>query len=196
MGKGRLEAFSDGVFAIIITITVLDLKIPHEGGHLSALRPVLPEFLSYALSFTYVGIYWTNHHHMFQAARRVNGTVLWANLLLLFWLSLSPFVTGWLGENPDSAWATAVYGTDFFLSGISFYVLQRALVALEGQESLLARATGGATKEIVSQVLYAFGIALAFVRPWMSDLLYAGVALMWIVPDPRIERRVLPNESA
>src|ERR1700722_20436646 len=122
MSKGRLEAFSDGVFAIIITITVLDLKIPHDAS-LAALRAALPEFLSYALSFTYVGIYWTNHHHMLQATRQVNGAVRWANLLLLFWLSLSPFVTGWLGENPGSPWPTALYGADFFLSGISFLIL-------------------------------------------------------------------------
>jgi uncharacterized membrane protein len=192
MGKGRLEAFSDGVFAIIITITVLDLKIPHD-GHLYALRPVLSEFLSYALSFTYVGIYWTNHHHMFQATHRVNGAVLWANLLLLFCLSFSPFVTGWLGENPDSAWPTAVYGADFFLSGMSFFVLQRAILSLEGKDSALGRAIGTGTKEMLSQVGYVLAIALAFVRPLFSEILYAAVALLWIVPDRRIERQVVPS---
>jgi len=192
MGKGRLEAFSDGVFAIIITITVLDLKIPHE-GNLGALRPVLSEFLSYALSFTYVGIYWTNHHHMLQATRRVNGAVLWANLVLLFWLSLSPFVTGWLGENPDSAWPAAVYGADFFLSGMSFFLLQRAILALEGRDSPLGRAIGTGNKEMLSQVGYLLAIALAFVRPLFSEILYAAVALLWIVPDRRIERQVAPG---
>jgi uncharacterized membrane protein len=189
MSKGRLEAFSDGVFAIIITITVLDLKVPHEAT-LSGLRSVLPQFLSYALSFTYVGIYWTNHHHMLQATRRVNGAVLWANLLLLFWLSLTPFVTSWLGENPQSSLPVAIYGADFFLCGISFLILQRTILALEGEGSLLARAVGGEVKEITSQVGYVLAIGLAFVRPWISEVIYAAVALMWVVPDPRIERQV------
>jgi uncharacterized membrane protein len=195
MNKGRLEAFSDGVFAIIITITVLDLKIPHGSG-LAALRAALPEFLSYALSFAYVGIYWTNHHHMLQATRQVTGAILWANLHLLFWLSFCPFVTGWLGENPDSAWPAAVYGTDFFMSGVSFLILQRAILAHEGKDSILARAVGRELKGRISQAAYALGIGLAFVRPWLSEVIYGCVALMWVVPDPRIERQVLPGVGA
>jgi uncharacterized membrane protein len=191
MNKGRLEAFSDGVFAIIITITVLDLKIPH-GASLAALGAALPEFLSYALSLAYVGIYWTNHHHMLHATRQVTGAILWANLLLLFWLSFCPFVTGWLGENPDSPWPTALYGADFFLSGVSFLILQRAILAHEGKDSILARAVGPELKGKISQVAYALGIGLAFVRPWLSEVIYGCVALMWVVPDPRIERQVMP----
>jgi uncharacterized membrane protein len=189
MGKGRLEAFSDGVIAIIITIMVLELKVPH-GSDLASLAPLLPVFLSYVLSFVYVGIYWNNHHHMLQAARKVSGSVLWANLHLLFWLSLFPFATAWMGENHFTALPTAVYGAVLLMAAIAYWMLQQRLIAVEGADSLLARATGRDFKGRLSPLFYLAAIALAFVQPWLSCALYVAVALVWLVPDRRIESRI------
>ena len=187
MGTGRLEAFSDGVMAIIITIMVLELKVPH-GADLSALRPLLPVFLSYVLSFVYIGIYWNNHHHMLHVTQRVGGGILWANLHLLFWLSLVPFVTGWMGENHFQAGPTAVYGFVLLMAAIAYWILQRAIVVREGRESLLGRVTANDLKGRISPVMYVIAIPLSFVRPWMAGALYVAVALMWLIPDSRIER--------
>jgi uncharacterized membrane protein len=189
MGTGRLEAFSDGVIAIIITIMVLELRPPH-GTHLDDLRPVLPAFLSYLLSFVYLGIYWNNHHHMLHVTRRVDGRVLWSNLLLLFWLSLVPFTTSWMGENHVAPTPTALYGVVLLLAAISYTLLQGVIVRLEGPESTLASAIGSDLKGKLSLVGYAAAIPLAFVREWLAWSLYVGVALMWLVPDRRIERRI------
>lgn len=193
MHKARLEAFSDGVLAILITIMVLDLHIP-RGAQISALQPLLPVFLSYVLSFVYIGIYWNNHHHMLQAARRVSGGVLWANLHLLFWLSLFPFVTGWMGENCFASVPTALYGGVLMMAGTAYWILARALIAVEGRESFLARAIGRDRKGVLSVVLYAAAIPLAFVHRFLAQAVYVGVALIWLVPDRRIER-VLPHET-
>ena len=190
MKKGRLEAFSDGVIAIIITIMVLELKVPH-GEHLDALLPLWPVFLSYVLSFVYVGIYWNNHHHLFQASDKVTGRVLWANLHLLFWLSLFPFVTGWMGENHFAAWPAAVYGMVLLMAAVAYWVLQKTLMAAEGGHSLLRRALGQDWKGKLSPVLYIAGIALTLWQPWLSLALYVGVALLWLIPDRRIERTLL-----
>jgi len=187
MGKARLEAFSDGVIAVIITIMVLEMKVPH-GVELDALQPVIPIFVSYALSFVYVGIYWNNHHHMLHAAGKVNGAILWANLHLLFWLSLIPFVTGWMGENHFASMTVALYGAVLLLSAIAYFILSRALIRHDGDASTLARALGGDFKGKVSVVLYVAAIALAFVNRWLSLALYVGVAVMWLVPDRRIEK--------
>jgi uncharacterized membrane protein len=187
MNKSRLEAFSDGVLAIIITIMVLELKVPHEEG-LAALRSLMPVLLTYALSFVYVGIYWNNHHHMLHATRRVTGGVLWANLHLLFWLSLFPFVTGWVGEHPTAVVPTALYGVVLEMSGIAYLILARTIIAGEGPDSLLARAIGDDRKGKMSLLLYFVAIPLAFVQPWISHALYVAVALMWLVPDKRIEK--------
>ena len=187
MGTGRLEAFSDGVIAIIITIMVLELKVPHGTG-LEALRPLLPSFGSYALSFVFIGIYWNNHHHMFHAAERVNGRILWANLHLLFWLSLIPFVTGWAGENGFAALPVALYGTVLLMAGIAYFILARALSTHHGQDSKLALAIGNDTKGIASVVIYAVAIPLSFVATWIAFALYVLVALIWFMPDRRIER--------
>ena len=192
MNTNRLEAFSDGVIAIIITIMVLELKVPHGAG-LEALSPLLPVFLSYLLSFVNVGIYWNNHHHMLHATRSVSGLVLWANLHLLFWLSLIPFTTGWSGENHFAAMPTALYGANLLLAAFAFLFMQRAIVATDGPESPLARAVGTDRKGLVSRVLYALAIPAAFLRPWISWALYIAVALLWLAPDPRIER-VLDDE--
>lgn len=189
MSKGRLEAFSDGVIAILITIMVLELRVP-EGGDLHALRAVVPAFLSYVLSFIYLGIYWNNHHHMLQATTHVNGRVLWANLHLLFWLSLVPFATNWMGANHFATLPTALYGVSLLMPGIAYYVLQQAILALEGPRSRLATALGRDVKGKISPLLYTAGIGLAFVRPWLADAVYVLVALMWLVPDPRIEARL------
>jgi uncharacterized membrane protein len=189
MHKSRLEAFSDGVIAIIITIMVLEMKVPHGEG-LETLRPLLPVFLSYVLSFLYVGIYWNNHHHMLHAARRVNGAVLWANLHLLFWLSLFPFVTGLVGENHLVALPSALYGVVLLMAGFAYWILGRTLIASEGPDSVLARAIGKDGKGRLSLVLYAAAIPLAFVNPWIALAIYVGVALMWLIPDPRIERTI------
>lgn len=187
MTKGRLEAFSDGVIAIIITIMVLDLKVPQVTGF-EGLKPLLPTFLSYVLSFVYVGIYWNNHHHLLQCTARVSGRVLWANLHLLFWLSLIPFVTGWLGSNRFDATSTAVYGVVLFCSAVAFTILQRSILRLQGTDSVLAKAIGADRKGRVSLVLYAAAIGLAWVNPVVSNSLYGLVAAIWLVPDPRIER--------
>jgi uncharacterized membrane protein len=189
MHKGRLEAFSDGVFAIIITIMVLEMKVPH-GADFSVLLPVLPVFLSYALSFLYVGIYWNNHHHLFQAVKQVSGPVLWANLHLLFWLSLFPFVTGWLGENSLTASTVGLYGGVLIMAGTAYYILTRVLLAGHGPDSTLAQAIGSDFKGKISVVIYAVGILLACWQPWVAVVLYVIVALIWLVPDRRIERHL------
>ena len=189
MGKGRLEAFSDGVLAIIITIMVLELKVPH-GWQLADLRPLFPVFLSYVLSFIYLGIYWNNHHHLWQVTEGVDGAILWANLHLLFWLSLVPFVTGWMGENHFAAAPTALYGVVLLMAGIAYYILQQTIIRKQGPASLLAVAVGRDLKGKLSPVLYMIAIPAAFVRPWIAGALYVAVALMWLVPDPRIERRL------
>ena len=190
MNKTRLEAFSDGVLAIILTVMVLDLRVPHGGG-LTALKPVMPLFLCYVLSFVFIGIYWNNHHHMLHAAQRVSGGVLWANLHLLFWLSLFPFVTGWMGENNFGAVPTALYGTVLMMAGIAYWILARSLIAAEGKQSILAQAIGADRKGVVSVLLYALALPLAFVHRLLAQAIFVGVALIWLVPDRRIER-VLP----
>jgi uncharacterized membrane protein len=189
MGKGRLEAFSDGVIAIIITIMVLELKVPH-GIDLAALRPLIPVFLSYVLSFIYIGIYWNNHHHLLQATRHVNGYVLWANLHLLFWLSLIPFVTGWMGENHFAALPVALYGVVLLFAAIAYFILTRILISHHGKDSVLATAVGNDFKGKISVVFYAMAIALAFVNSWIACALYVLVAIMWLLPDRRIERTI------
>jgi len=192
MGKGRLEAFSDGVIAIIITIMVLEMKVPH-GTDLAALRPLVPVFLSYVLSFVYLGIYWNNHHHMLQVTQRVDGGVLWANLHLLFWLSLVPFVTGWMGENHFAALPTALYGVVLLMAAIAYYILQLRIITCNGRESVLAKVVGADYKGKLSPVLYMLAIPAAFVHEWIAYTLYALVALVWLIPDPRIERAVTPR---
>jgi uncharacterized membrane protein len=185
--KNRVEAFSDGVLAIVITIMVLELKVPHA-VELAALRALLPVFLSYVLSFLYIGIYWNNHHHMFHSTRYVTGGILWANLHLLFWLSLFPFTTGWMGENHLAPTPTAVYGFVLLMAAIAYYVLQRAIIAQQGPGSLLASAIGRDWKGKLSPVLYLAAIPLAFVNTWIASGLYVFVALLWFIPDRRIER--------
>ncbi len=187
MTKSRLEAFSDGVIAILITIMVLELRIPH-GDDWAALRPIAPVFLTYVLSFIYLGIYWNNHHHMLHATDRVNGAILWANLHLLFWLSLIPFVTGWMGENHFAALPTAAYGAVLLLAAIAYTILSRTIIANQGPGSKLKEAIGDDRKGWVSLILYVFGIPLAFFNQWISDGIYVAVALIWLVPDRRIER--------
>jgi uncharacterized membrane protein len=187
MPKGRLEAFSDGVLAIIITIMVLELHPPHEPTW-AALRELWPTLVSYVLSFVYVGIYWSNHHHLLQAARRVNGATLWANLHLLFWLSLIPFVTNWVDDSHFAALPMAAYGVILLLAAIAYLILVRTLLRCHGRDSTLARAIGPDWKGTISAVFYAVAIPLAFVRPWIAGAVYAGVAGMWLVPDRRIER--------
>ena len=189
MTKGRLEAFSDGVIAILITIMVLELRVPH-GASLAALRPLAPVFASYVLSFVYLGIYWVNHHHMLQMTDRINGKILWANLHLLFWLSLVPSATAWLGDNYRDTVPTVVYGAVLLGPAIAYYVLQNAIIAEEGPGSRLGAAVGRDYKGKISPLLYASAIALAFVSPWIADAIYVLVALMWLVPDPRIEQRI------
>jgi uncharacterized membrane protein len=193
MEKNRLEAFSDGVLAIIITIMVLELKVP-QGVQLSALKPLLPLFLSYVLSFIYVGIYWNNHHHMFHSTRHVNGRILWANLHLLFWLSLLPFTTGWMGENHLDAMPAAVYGVVLLMAAIAYYILQNAIIAQQGPGSLLATAVGNDWKGKLSPILYLLAVFLAFLSPWLANGIYALVALLWFIPDRRIERVLLNKE--
>ena len=192
MSKTRLEAFSDGVIAILITIMVLELKVPHTADP-NALREVLPVFLAYVLSFVYLGIYWNNHHHMLHIARRVSGKVLWANLHLLFWLSLIPFVTGWMGENGNAPLPTACYGVVLLLAGVAYLILQRTIIATEGEQSKLAAAVGKDIKGKLSAVLYATAIPLSFVQYLAADAIYIFVALLWLVPDPRLEKG-LPEE--
>jgi len=187
LSKGRLEAFSDGVIAILITIMVLGLSAPH-GADPAALQPLIPTFLSYVLSFVFLGIYWNNHHHLLQASQQVDGRVLWANLHLLFWLSLVPFATGWMGANNFSTWPVALYGVILLMSAVAFTILSSALVAIHGQESVLATALGNDLKSKVSLVFYAVAIPLAFVNSWLAGALYVVVAAIWLVPDRRIER--------
>jgi uncharacterized membrane protein len=186
VGKSRLEAFSDGVIAIIITIMVLELKVPH-GSSLASLRPLLPVFLSYVLSFVYVGIYWNNHHHMLHASSRVSGGVLWANLHLLFWLSLFPFMTGWMGENHVAEVPTALYGVVLLMAAVAYYVLQLTIVRADGPHSTVREAIGRDAKGKVSPVIYLLGTGMAFVQPWLSVVAYVVVALLWLIPDRRIE---------
>ncbi len=194
MTKSRLEAFSDGVFAVIITIMVLEMKIPH-GEQLKDLQEVLPVFICYVLSFVYVGIYWTNHHHLFQLVEKVNGKIMWANLFLLFWLSLFPFVTGWMGENHFGTWPSVLYGFVALMNAIAWYVLSHIMMAEYGKDSALARAYGKDTKGKVSAVLYIIGIILCFFYSWFGIVFYAIVAAMWIVPDKRIERIVMGKNA-
>jgi uncharacterized membrane protein len=189
MTTGRLEAFSDGVIAVLITIMVLEMKAP-EGASWEALQAIVPVFLTYVLSFVFLGIYWNNHHHMLQAAETINGKVLWANLHLLFWLSLVPFVTSWMGENHYAPTPTALYGIVMLLCGIAYLILQSTLVAQQGPRSKLASAVGDDRKGKLSALLYVAAIAFAFVNQWISDAIYVGVALMWLVPDPRIESKM------
>ncbi len=190
MGKTRLEAFSDGVLAIIITIMVLEMKVPH-GESLATLQPLWAVYLSYVLSFVYVGIYWNNHHHMLHTVHRVTGGILWANLHLLFWLSLVPFVTGWMGENHFAPVPTALYGVVLLMNAMAYLVLQRIIIASQGPQSVLREAVQGDWKGKLSPILYVLGIAVAIPAPWVAGLLYALVAIIWLVPDRRIER-VLP----
>ena len=194
MNKARLEAFSDGVIAVIITIMVLEMKVPH-GTDTAALAPVLPVFLSYVLSFVYIGIYWNNHHHMFHAVQHVNGAVLWANLHLLFWLSLVPFVTGWMGENRFAAVPVAVYGLALLGAAGAYTVLTRALLRIHPKDSLLARGLGRDIKGKISLVLYLAALGLAFVNAWIACGLYALVAAIWLCPDPRFEKLIAEGRA-
>jgi uncharacterized membrane protein len=194
MGKGRLEAFSDGVIAIIITIMVLEMKVPH-GESLASLAPLVPVFLSYVLSFVYVGIYWNNHHHMLHASGTVSGGVLWANLHLLFWLSLFPFATGWMGENHFAAVPTALYGLVLLCAAIAYWVLQQTLIASQGVNSLLRKAVGGDWKGTLSPVLYVLGITSTFWSPRLAQAIYVLVAALWLIPDRRIEYTLERRET-
>jgi len=188
VAKGRLEAFSDGVIAVLITIMVLELKVPH-GTDLETLRPLVPVFLTYVLSFVYLGIYWNNHHHMLHATDRINGGIMWANLHLLFWLSLVPFTTGWMGENHFAAFPTAVYGFVLLMAGIAYLIMEMAIIRDQGPRSRLAAAVGHEFKGKLSAALYAIAIPLAFVNELIADTIYVCIALMWLVPDRRIERK-------
>ncbi|MGQ0720079.1 MAG: TMEM175 family protein [Candidatus Eiseniibacteriota bacterium] len=194
MTKGRLEAFSDGVIAIIITIMVLEMKVPHS-AEWSALRPLAPVFLSYVLSFVFVGVYWNNHHHMLQAVHRVSGRILWANLHLLFWLSLFPFVTAWMGENRFAAAPVALYGAVLLCAACAYYVLSRALIAHHGADSALAAAVGSDVKGKVSVVAYVVALPSTLLHPWIACAIYVVVAVMWLIPDRRIERTLLERAS-
>lgn len=193
MSKTRLEAFSDGVLAIIITILVLELKVPH-GDTFATLTPLLPVFLAYVLSFVYLGIYWNNHHHLLHAAKHVSGGTLWANLHLLFWLSLFPFVTAWMGENHFAPMPTALYGFVLLMASIAYWLLQRMIIASEGQDSLLARAIGRDYKGKLSPIIYSSAILLAFLSEWLAEACYVIVALMWLVPDRRIEQAMAARD--
>ena len=187
MGTNRLEAFSDGVIAIIITVMVLEMKTPHGAG-IDALLPVLPVFLSYVLSFLYLGIYWNNHHHMLRTCGKATGAMLWANLHLLFWLSLIPFTTGWMGENHFAAAPSALYGVVLLMASIAYFLLQQRIIASQGPDSILQKAIGGDWKGKLSPILYAAAVLLAFWRPWIAQALYFFVALLWLIPDRRIEK--------
>jgi uncharacterized membrane protein len=195
LGKGRLEAFSDAVLAIIITIMVLEMKVPHD-AEMTSLTPLWPVFLSYVLSFIYLGIYWNNHHHMLHATQSVSGPILWANLHLLFWLSLFPFATAWMGENHFAPAPTALYGVPLLMAAIAYWLLQRAIMARQGKESLLALAVGSDLKGKLSPLLYLVAIPAAFVHQWISGIIYVGVALMWLVPDRRIEKALAQKGQA
>ncbi|MBN2638367.1 MAG: DUF1211 domain-containing protein [Bacteroidales bacterium] len=187
MNKGRLEAFSDGVLAIIITIMVLEIKVPH-GSSFKDLTPIIPVLLSYILSFIYIGIYWNNHHHMMQTVNKVSGSILWANLHLLFWLSLIPFVTGWIGENHFGSNPMALYGFILLMSAIAYFILQTRIIKSQGKDSILSRAVGKDIKGKISPILYIFGIGFSFISPWISGSIYVLVACLWLIPDKRIER--------
>jgi uncharacterized membrane protein len=195
MAKGRLEAFSDGVIAIIITIMVLEMKVP-RGENVQALRPLLPIFLSYVLSFLYVGIYWNNHHHMLQAARRVTGPMLWANLHLLFWLSLFPFATGWMGENHFAGAPSALYGGVLLMAAIAYWILQTVIIASEGPGSLLRKAVGSDFKGKLSPLLYVAAIGASLWSSWAAQAIYVSVALLWLIPDRRIEHALREANKA
>jgi uncharacterized membrane protein len=192
MNKSRLEAFSDGVLAIIITIMILEIKAP-EDDSFESLQHLIPVFLSYVLSFVYIGIYWNNHHHMLQAAKKVNGSILWSNLFLLFWLSLIPFATSWIGEHHFSAVPMSVYGFVLLMCAVAYILLQNKIIKLEGNDSVLQRAVEKDIKGKISLACYILAIPLAFVSPWISGLLYIAIALLWIVPDTRIERQINKN---
>ena len=194
MNKNRLEAFSDGVLAIIITIMVLEMKVPH-GTTIEALQPLMPVFLSYVLSFIYVGIYWNNHHHLLHTARQVSGGVLWANLNLLFWLSLFPFVTGWMGENHFAPLPSATYGFVLLMAAIAYYILQSSIIAADGPNSILKRAIGKDWKGKLSPLLYLAAIGVSFLQSWFAQALYVLVALMWLVPDRRIEHVIAHHDE-
>jgi uncharacterized membrane protein len=194
MGKGRLEAFSDGVIAIIITIMVLEMKVPH-GESFDVLKPLLPVFLSYVLSFVYVGIYWNNHHHMLHACTRASGPVLWANLHLLFWLSLFPFATGWMGENHFAALPSALYGVVLLMAACAYWVLQQAIIGTQGTQSTLKAALGNDWKGKLSPLLYLFAIASTFWVPWVAQITYVAAALLWLIPDRRIERELAHTKA-
>ncbi|MEZ4902821.1 MAG: TMEM175 family protein [Spirosomataceae bacterium] len=194
MNKGRLEAFSDGVLAIIITIMVLEIKVPH-GQELSDLKPLIPIFLSYLLSFIYIGIYWNNHHHMMHTIKQVKGDVLWANLHLLFWLSLVPFATGWIGENHFGAMPMAIYGFILLMAAIAYFILQECIIKSEGKNSILAKAVGKDLKGKASPVLYAIAIASCWINSWIAGSIYIIVALIWLIPDRRIEKAIRKNNS-
>jgi TMEM175 potassium channel family protein len=193
MGKGRLETFFDGVLAIIITIMVLEMKVPHGDG-IDALYPLIPVVMSYVLSFVYLGIYWNNHHHMLHTTREATGSMLWANLHLLFWLSLVPFTTAWMGENHFASLPAAVYGFVLLMAALAYYILQQRIIAAQGRNSLLKKAIGGDWKGKLSPALYTAAVIIAFAAPWVSIGIYVLVALIWLVPDRRIER-VLPHED-
>ena len=194
MGKNRLEAFSDGVLAIIITIMVLELKVPH-GDTVAVLMPLVPVLLSYVLSFVYVGIYWNNHHHLLHAVHTVTGSILWANLHLLFWLSLIPFTTGWMGENHFATLPAAAYGLVLLMAAIAHWILQRRIIASQGVDSILKKAIGSDWKGKLSALLYVAGIALAFVSPWLAVSIYVLAAIIWVIPDRRIERVLIRKET-
>ena len=194
MNKGRLEAFSDGVIAIIITIMVLEMKVPH-GEDLQALRPLLPVFLSYVLSFVYVGIYWNNHHHMLHATGRVTGAMLWANLHLLFWLSLFPFATGWMGENHFAPTPSTLYGLVLLMAGVAYWILQQLIIASQGPGSVLKKAIGSDWKGKLSPPLYALAMAISLRAPWIAQAIYVLVAMLWLVPDRRIEHALKQIET-
>jgi uncharacterized membrane protein len=192
VGKTRLEAFSDAVIAIIITIMVLEMKVPHDPSF-GGLAPLVPVFLSYVLSFLYLGIYWNNHHHMLHACARVTGRILWANLHLLFWLSLFPFATGWMGENHFAPLPSALYGAVLLAAAVAYWLLQQAIIAVQGEGSILRRAVGSDWKGKLSPLLYLAAIGLTFAAPWLAQLIYVAVALLWLVPDRRIERMLSPD---
>ncbi len=189
MGKTRMEAFSDGVLAIVLTIMVLEMKIP-QGNDLSALKPLMPAFLSYILSFIYIGIYWNNHHHLLHIVRHINGKVLWLNNHLLFWLSLIPFATGWMGQNHFTTWPVVIYGIILMMAGIAYYMLAKALVDHNIKNAKLAKAVGNDTKGKISVIIYAIAIPLSFLHPYIGCVLYVLVAMMWLIPDKRIEREI------
>lgn len=189
MGKGRLEAFSDGVIAIIITIMVLELKVPHHAD-IEGLKPLLPVFVSYALSFIYVGIYWNNHHHMLHATKSINGAIMWANLFFLFWLSLIPFVTGWMGENHFAKWPVICYGIVLIMNSIAYTILVKLLIRHHGEHSILGSAFGNDMKGKISMAIYAVAIAVSFIQSWFGFALYIVVACIWFIPDRRIENKI------